>query len=158
MPTSEEFDLLHPFTVTLWIYREPGAVQDAHAPFVTKGDGTWRIQANGQGETVGFHMATDQGALFNDAPADAIEDGKWHHVAAVFTGKANQVYVGGRLLSERKRETEVRVKTHGRPVRIGGNVDAPDRDFFGRIDDVRIYKRALERSEIQKVARGQTLE
>ncbi|MDF1814098.1 MAG: LamG domain-containing protein [Verrucomicrobiales bacterium] len=147
-----DFNLDHPFTVALWIYREPGAFQESWGPIFTKGDGTWRIQANDQGESVVVHLSTFQGLLGADNPSP-LEDGEWYHIAAVFTGTAIQLYVDGRLEAEQTRGDQVSIRIREDSLRMGNSSSNPIKQFNGRIDDVRIYKKVLKRGEIQSLMR-----
>jgi hypothetical protein len=81
-------------------------------------------------------------------------DGQWHHVAAVSSSSGMRVYFDGveRCTNNLNDSisytagTELWVGRHG-----NGNTD---RDFEGRIDDVRVYNRALSATEVQNLAQG----
>jgi beta-lactam-binding protein with PASTA domain/PKD repeat protein len=70
----------------------------------------------------------------------------WTHLAATFDGSSLRLYVNGSLI--RTQSVSGSIISSTGPLRIGGN--AIWNEFFaGRIDEVRIYSRALTASEIQ---------
>ncbi len=69
----------------------------------------------------------------------------WTHLAASYDGSALRLYVNGALT--RTTAVSGAMPTSGEPLRIGGNSIFPEW-FQGRIDDVRIYDRALSAAEI----------
>jgi hypothetical protein len=72
---------------------------------------------------------------------------KWSHLAATYDGERLRLYLDGELAAETEFEGGARVTDT--PLRIGGTFWG---DYFrGRIDEVRIYNRALSVSEIVDV-------
>ncbi|HEX5474874.1 MAG TPA: N,N-dimethylformamidase beta subunit family domain-containing protein [Vicinamibacterales bacterium] len=70
----------------------------------------------------------------------------WSHLAATYDGSTMRLYVNGTQVSSTSKTGAMRTSTN--PLRIGG--DAPWGEFFaGQIDEVRVYNRALQASEIQ---------
>jgi hypothetical protein len=70
----------------------------------------------------------------------------WTHVALTYDGTQLRLYVNGVQVATRA--TSGTIQTNSSPLRIGGNV--PYGEFFnGRIDEVRIYNRALSQAELQ---------
>jgi hypothetical protein len=70
----------------------------------------------------------------------------WTHVAATYDGSQLRMYTNGVLVSSAPASGSFQVNTN--PLRIGGNTYASE--FFpGRLDEVRIYNRALSQAEIQ---------
>jgi hypothetical protein len=75
-------------------------------------------------------------------------DGSWHHVAAVRTGKTYRLYVDGALVISNSNAANT-APTYTRlavAAYIGGG-----NPFQGKLDDVRVYSRALSGTEIQAV-------
>jgi hypothetical protein len=77
---------------------------------------------------------------------DALPRGEWTHLAAAYTGTQLRLYVNGSLVATRAASGSV-APSEG-PLRIGGNGVWPEW-FAGRIDEVRVYRRALTQGEIQ---------
>ena len=81
------------------------------------------------------------------APASAaIPVNTWSHVAVTYNGTTFTLYRNGAVVATSA--TSGMIQTTATPLRIGGNV--PYGEYFqGRIDDVRVYNRALSATEIQ---------
>jgi hypothetical protein len=71
---------------------------------------------------------------------------QWTHVAATYDGSMLRLYLNGSPAGSQAQTGSVQVTST--PLRIGGNTYGTE--FFpGRIDEVRIYNRALSQGEIQ---------
>jgi hypothetical protein len=70
----------------------------------------------------------------------------WTHLAVTYDGSALHLYVNGTLVNTRARSGEI--ATSNGVLRIGGTA-IREQFFSGRIDEVRIYNRALTAAEIQ---------
>jgi fibronectin type 3 domain-containing protein len=71
----------------------------------------------------------------------------WTHIAVTYDGAALRLYVNGQEVANQPQITPLMISTQ--PLRIGGN--SPHGEYFrGRIDEVRIYNRALTQAEIQQ--------
>lgn len=70
----------------------------------------------------------------------------WSYLAATYDGTALNLYVNGQLAQSTPSSGNITTSTN--PLRIGGDTVYPDEYFNGLIDDVRIYNRALNASEI----------
>jgi hypothetical protein len=81
---------------------------------------------------------------------------KWHHVAGVWDGNKICLYVDGNLVGS---ELYVAISEYySKPVRLTVGAYPSDPSivtFKGRIDDIRIYNRALSKSEIQQLYQGE---
>ena len=71
---------------------------------------------------------------------------QWSHLAVTYDGTEVRLYLNGRLVSSRA--TTGRVRETSDPLWIGGN-DPYGEYFEGEIDDVRVYDRALDYSELR---------
>jgi hypothetical protein len=71
----------------------------------------------------------------------------WSHLAATYDGTTIRLYVNGGLVSSQVAAGSIMVTSN--PLRIGGNTVFSSEYFAGRIDEVRIYNRALSVAEIQ---------
>jgi PKD repeat protein len=70
----------------------------------------------------------------------------WTHLAATYNGSTQRLYVNGSQVASRSQSGGMQVSSGA--LRIGGN-SVWGQYFRGRIDEVRIYDRALSASEIQ---------
>lgn len=80
-----------------------------------------------------------------------IENGKWYHLVGVFddTGNTNKIYVNGDLIvTEANTGT---TPTNSGPITIGAWDSGLESFLDGKIDEVRLYSRALSDSEVQNL-------
>jgi hypothetical protein len=92
------------------------------------------------------HAYSFTGSELGTRGPTALPIGAWTHVAATFSGATLRLYVGGTQVATRSVGSAL-VASNG-PLRIGGNAVWGEW-FQGRIDDVRVYNRALTAAEIQ---------
>ena len=103
----------------------------------------------------------DQGQLIyktyeggGDAIVDnsqSFRDGQWHHVLVKKNGSAGEMWVDGELVGI---STNVRTVFSSGPLLVGYSLssDSFQRKYWsGKIDDIRIYNRALSESEIRQL-------
>jgi PKD repeat protein len=70
----------------------------------------------------------------------------WKHLATTYDGSVQRLYVNGSQVGSRSIGGSI--KTSGGPLRLGGN-SIWGEYFNGRIDEVRVYNKALTASQIQ---------
>ena len=75
--------------------------------------------------------------------------GEWHHVATVYDGSSVVFYYDGADVGTLP--LTGLMAPDGRPLVIGGDVPGILEIFYGRLDDVRIYDRALSPEEIAEL-------
>jgi glucose/arabinose dehydrogenase len=102
--------------------------------------------------TIGFKLTSSTGTDMLRYGATAMQAGSWYHVAGVYDAAAStmDVYLNGQLDDGALVGTVTssqRDSTQG--VKIGQRAGLAGFGFNGRIDDVRIYPRALTTAEIQ---------
>ena len=85
-----------------------------------------------------------------------IFDFKWHHVAAIYDGTAQYIYVDGTL--DKTKNVSGNITPNDANVLIGNGSTMSDVEWWGEIDDVRIYDRALSQEELQNIIRPYYLE
>ena len=76
-----------------------------------------------------------------------MRDGKWHHIVGVYDGAGSYLYVDGRLEDSNSAGGQLRIVDA--PLCIGALREKSDRVWQGLIDDVRIYRCALNRWQIE---------
>ena len=91
-------------------------------------------------------------------PAERVNDGNWHHVAATLSRHAldevsNRIYIDGVLCAMLDYGSVGFIGGEDQEVLIGANYpDEPWGDFFeGVIDEVEIFNRALDEAEIRAI-------
>ena len=87
-------------------------------------------------------------------PADqTVPRGVWTHVAAVYDGKKMRLYQDGVEVGSLAKNGGIDTNPDV-PVWIGDNPpDAGSRPFYGTIDDVQIFDRALEPADVAELAK-----
>src|SRR5262249_37489705 len=76
----------------------------------------------------------------------ALTANTWAHLAATYDGATTRIYVNGTLVTNKAQTGTITTSTN--PLQIGGD-SLYGGYFAGRIDEVRIYNRALSVAEIQ---------
>ena len=77
---------------------------------------------------------------------NALTANTWAHLAATYDGATMQLYVNGVQVASRAQTGAIATSTN--PLQIGGD-SIYGQYFAGRIDEVRIYNRALSVAQIQ---------
>jgi hypothetical protein len=139
-------DLTTGMTLEAWVY--PTVAPSNWRTIITKeqpGDAVYYLYAgsssNNQPAT-GVYIGAER-TLFGGSRLAA---NVWAHLATTYDGTTQRLYVNGTQVSSRAQTGAI--LTSGNPLRIGGN--SVFGEFFqGRIDEARIYNRALSQAEIQ---------
>ncbi|MCX5672397.1 MAG: LamG domain-containing protein [Planctomycetota bacterium] len=153
VPEIGTFDAL---TIALWV--RPEALDQALSVLLAC-EGWDRSMVH-------FQFARDGRAEFSvngSDPVDAYSTaapgknlGAWRHVAAAYDSRAKKVrfYVNGKLDREFGYASAIPAKLSA--LRLGA-WDKEPRLFTGKLDDVRLYSRALDAAALAKVAAGEEL-
>jgi hypothetical protein len=80
-------------------------------------------------------------------------DGRWHHLAGVFSSKGIDLYFDGALRDHDANTQPILYRANG-TLWIGREAPPSIRDYRGELDDVRMYNRALSANEIAALAGG----
>lgn len=113
-----------------------------------------RVGCNGglytQGGTYQFAIKTNNGNCWSGAAGlvGIPVDDEWHHLAGVYQGGSMRFYVDGRLAAT---GFIAQIYGYSTTLRVGGT---GARVFNGKVDDVRIYSRAMTPAEVNYVYRG----
>jgi chitodextrinase len=99
-----------------------------------------------------FQIGTTAG-IRNLCSTAAVSDNAWHHVAGTWNGATMQLYIDGALNTS--------MAESGTPANVNdtttiGRNQSFGEYFNGKLDDLRIYNRALTGSEIQSLANPDT--
>jgi hypothetical protein len=138
------------FTVTCRFRSTTGTNQAFVSKWTGSGSGSqwWCGRLNGNVQA-GIYT-TDGGVDVLDSGA-AYKDGDWHHLALVRSGSTGYLYVD----SEEKASRAVGVNAAGNnaaPLTLG-SFDTGYWPYQGRLDDVRLFHRALDAAEIGELER-----
>lgn len=115
------------------------------AVFGTNGGGSFDIAVMATGQ-VRFHPVSSN---YANTPTSVVTANTWHHVAVVLTSNTTDIYVDGvvQSLSDvgSPDTSTLNLSTEGK---IGQSIW---RTYDGKLDDVRIYDRALSTSEVMQL-------
>ncbi|MCD6394342.1 MAG: lamin tail domain-containing protein, partial [Planctomycetes bacterium] len=153
IPNHADFDITDHITMSLWITVDLFDIGWQSA--FTRGDWSWRMARNGD-SNFSMDMSAAAGNNMGEwgpVTTSSVADGAWYHVVAVWpgTGQPASIYVNG----AHEYDTiplNGSINTVGNdPVVIGGQIHLGvlRRQWKGSIDEVRIYDRALDSTEVQ---------
>ncbi|MCW1914016.1 putative Ig domain-containing protein [Luteolibacter sp. GHJ8] len=141
-------------TLAAWVKIDPGSplatvIQQREAG-ATGHQGQYVLNVNASG-TVNFFIYNNSAYQFDLTTAGAVNDGQWHHLAAVREGTAGRIYIDGVQAASGSGTAQALVS---HPVAIGYDHRDNNKRFDGLIDDVRIYERALNAAELDGLHDG----
>jgi hypothetical protein len=136
------------FSLAAWVKVAPGSpigtVIQQREPGTSGYQGEYVLNVNSTG-TVNFFIYGTSAYQFDLTTAATINDGQWHHLAAVRSGNSGKVYIDGVEAASGSGAIQA---LQSRAVAIGYDYRDGNKRFDGSIDDVRIYERALSVGEI----------
>jgi Concanavalin A-like lectin/glucanases superfamily len=139
------FAIVDRITVAAWV-KTNDAGNGEHNPFVTKGDRTYAIKHNA-GNHIEFFVydPTAKWCSATYSVTSSFND-QWHHVAGTYDGNDVKLYIDGVLQATASQVGTINNQTDH--VNIGSNSEVAGRFYDGAIDEMRIYNRVLDPSEI----------
>ena len=142
---AASLDLTTAMTIELWVLRTQ-RMSGWHCPLLKE-------RVNGLVYSLCANSDTDQPATVvhidgdrNLAGGSWLRRYRWTHLAATYDGSTQRLYVDGNEVA--KQPLSGSIQTSDQPLYLGGN-PILDEFFRGRIDEVRIYNRALSADEIR---------
>ncbi len=144
------------FTIAMWFHAESwGAHRSGFSRLFTDSSDNLRFflvesYSGYQPESIhvqfGDYQATTE--------AHSVQLDHWHHAALVWDGRQIQVFIDGRMqeLRRYRGENDITQFPGELPVWVG-NQEAGDRQFFGYLDDIIIWDRALSAGELRELIR-----
>ncbi len=144
---SASLDLTTGMTASAWVY--PTVTDSSFRTVLAKETGgsmAYGIYASGShtNNPPGGYVHTSQ--LYGQRSTSALPVNTWTHLATTYDGTNLRFYVNGQLAGSRVISGGMLTSTN--PLRIGNNAVWSGEAFAGRIDDVRVYDRALSATEI----------
>jgi Concanavalin A-like lectin/glucanases superfamily len=144
IPASEDLNLSEEFTLEAWIRPEAGCefgqifvkedAEEDHAAYVV----------SKHGSKLGAYLGVP--GVEEESPNGSLEIGAWQHIAVTFDGSKARLYVDGEEVGSAP--VDEILSTSG-DLRLGGShIGSHGGGFVGRIDEVRIYGRSLNTSEV----------
>lgn len=140
------------FAVSVWLKTSSS---DGEAGLISK----WN-----DGTGTGWYLRMDSNRLVTTMRSDgntlevssdnALTDGKWHHVALIYNegvgGDAGlRLFVDGSLKGQARGRISLDTEE---PLYLGGSPGSPVGSFEGKLDEIRIYNRSLNRRKVSNLA------
>jgi Concanavalin A-like lectin/glucanases superfamily len=148
VPQSPDLELREAFTIETWVRPEGSGVEE---PLIFKEAPTFHshmaymlylgLEANGK---VGGYVE-EEGWEKREVTSSKLPTGKWTHLALSFDGEALRLYVNGNLVDTTTAEGP---QENEGPLKLGC-AEVYGQDFEGKLDEVRIYDRAISGEEVQ---------
>jgi len=111
-------------------------------------DGEWFVWIDEIDDKLDFYIR-DGGQWYITTSNTVFVENMWYHVAAVFDGLHQRVYVNGAQEAVDRRNS-LSVDASDTPMAIGADGDGMEVDFNGIIDEIAIYNRTLTPHEITR--------
>lgn len=149
--TDSGGELAPPWTVSAWVYRQNSSQVSA----TLLGDGTFAVKLQQYGHTsdVGLSHSLVADYYFNTGlPVNA-----WSHIAIAYSGSQIQLYINGALATSQLYSNAVAISTPAgldlprANIGVDKFAGSPDDYMLGAVDELQIYSRALNASEINSI-------
>ena len=154
IPEIPEYDVTAALSVMAW-------VQTNTVP-------NWaRVVDKSQWQTTGFDLVLTQNVglarlefFVNNTTSlvdstTVVADNEWHFIVGTFGNKTLRMYVDGKREGESQSAGAVDINPNNWPLMIGGESSSNGgQQYFGSIDEVAMYNRALAPEEVAKIFQG----
>ena len=156
VPLLPVLDVDH-YTLSAWV-RYTGVQNDLTLDrweVLEKAGAYWmNVRTNGLVRVGGFYGGCTNPSWQNFDSTRALKVNVWRHVATTYDGARLRVYIDGKAAGSKA--ITGRTCVSGQPLAVGAK-NAPAKGLYeafwdGRLDDVRIYNRALSVAEIGQLA------
>ena len=144
IPSSTSLNPTSAITLEAWVY--PTAAQSGWRTIIQHEVDAYFMHASANGALAPAGGGTINGSTVWAETGTALPINTWSHLAMTFGANTIRLYVNGTQVATASRTGTI--ETNSNPVSIGSNSTYGEY-FLGRIDDVRIYNRALSVAEIQ---------
>jgi len=147
-------------TIAAWVFPRSFDGTANEARFVSKATGTsgaqhvWMLGNYLDGSALRFRLQTSSGGTTSlVSPQGQLPLDTWSHIAGTWDGSTMKLFLNGiEIASIAKGGT---IPASSADVGLGNQpLGAGDRPLDGRLDEVRIYSRALSGTELQAIAAG----
>ncbi|HPE41047.1 MAG TPA: fibronectin type III domain-containing protein, partial [Bacteroidales bacterium] len=149
-PLDPTLELTGPLTLEAWIYPTAWKTNVYQGCILNKEGLNFqgymlRCGANG---TLNFNIGSGTQWKELNSSTGALTLNTWQHVAGVFDGTTLKIYVNGAQVGSTLSYTGSVATNLTIPLEVGRSNYYPDRNFLGRIDEVRIWNTALSSTDI----------
>jgi len=130
-------------TVSMWVYKDTS--QSGWIALFQHSDQSYNLHFNGDQP-----LFTIYDGSWNSATAGfGLNTNTWYHVTGVFDGSTVTMYVNGQPVAT---ATASEVDSANIDIGIAENIDRNGRHFEGKIDEVRVYDRALTDTQVESLS------
>lgn len=139
------------FTIEAWVRPESSGTKSIASKFETGNNQRSYALFLNSNDNIDFRISSDGSSVINAVSNTTLSNNAWYHVAGVFrTNTSLDVYVNGVL--ENNNKSSVPSSAFGSAVAttVGGKGGAAASFFNGTIDEVRLYNRSLNTSEVKE--------
>jgi len=149
VPSTQELEDTHGFTITAWIKRADSAPSACviNKSYQAFGDNSWQACIRVDGSLLFY--SNDDGTNGDGLNGGTLGTSRWYHLALWWDGSRKATYVDGTRVAVTE---NVSILFDSADIDIGSDIDDPgakiESPLHGEIDDVRIYNRALSPDEI----------
>ena len=144
VPDHNALDFTGALSVSAWF--KVDAFNRAYQTIISKGASTWRIARSGSTSRISFDTNHTTSGLDSLNSVSSVNDGQWHHVAAIFDGRNKYLYLDGVLEAQSARTGNL--LTNATAVTIGENGEDRNRYWDGSLDEVALWGRGLSAKEV----------
>jgi len=128
-------------TLEAWVY--PTTVSNKWRDVIYKGNNNYYLEGSSNNSRRPALGGTFGSPIYGTA---ALTANTWTHLAGTYDGATMSLYINGVQVTSRAQTGAIATSTN--PLQIGGD-SIYGQFFVGRIDEVRVYSRALSAAEIQ---------
>ena len=149
------FNITDAVTLAAWVQARGDFAYPDWSGIIMRGGvniDTFALYYNGTSKQLGFKTtgATPNWYATGANTTTALFDGDWHHVAATYDGKIKVVYVDGVPVGNIAATGKIETSTGRLLIGAGRDLNPTTHHVAGRIDDARLYNRALSASDIKE--------
>ncbi|MEM1165625.1 MAG: PQQ-dependent sugar dehydrogenase [Planctomycetota bacterium] len=143
-------------TIAAWVNADDFGQHDARilskSTGVNENDHYWMLSTIGTpgAHAIRLRLKTDIGGTDTLVATEPLPAGQWVHIAATYDGATMRLYQDGTEVGARSKAGAIATDPNV-PVAVG-NQPQRDRPFDGRIDELRLFRRALDPAEIAALA------
>jgi hypothetical protein len=141
---SPSLHLTTAMTLEAWV--KPTVVSSIWQDVISKGNVNYYLMASSSTSGRPTGGGTFGGSAKGTFAPSALTANTWTHLAATYDGGAIRLYVNGTLVSTTAQTGTIKISPN--PLQIGGNTIS-GQYFKGLIDEIRIYNRALNQTQIR---------
>ncbi len=158
--SSDVFNIRSAVTLAAWVWADPDFGYPDWSGIIMRGGpniDTFALYYNGPNKQLGFKTtgAPTEWTASAANGAAALFDREWHHVAATYDGQTKTIYLDTAVVTTAGASGQIETSSTGRLLLgAGRDLAVPTHLLVGRLDDARIYSRALSVAELAVVMEG----